>query len=115
MPKTARESASTTSARREQIVAIAAAVFARKGVANATVRDIADEAGILSGSLYHHFESKDQIIEEVMRPALIQRRDMVQEIASRNLDPVTALKEMLAENVRLAALEPLVTTILRHD
>lgn len=55
------------SARREELLRVAARVFARKGFSNATVRDLGEEAGILSGSLYHHFESKDAILEDLLR------------------------------------------------
>ena len=34
---------------------------------NTTVRDIADAAGILSGSLYHHFDSKESMVDEILR------------------------------------------------
>jgi AcrR family transcriptional regulator len=53
--------------RRDHIVTSAAALFADKGVATATVRDIGDAAGILSGSLYYHFSSKEAIVEEIVR------------------------------------------------
>lgn len=53
--------------RRQQILAIAARLFARQGYNTTTVRDIADEAGILSGSLYHHFQSKEAITQEILR------------------------------------------------
>jgi AcrR family transcriptional regulator len=52
--------------RREQLLAIAARLFAEKGFKNTTVRDIADAAGILSGSLYHHFDSKESMIDEIL-------------------------------------------------
>lgn len=52
--------------RREEILAIAAELFASKGFKNTTVRDIADAAGILSGSLYHHFDSKEAIVDEIL-------------------------------------------------
>jgi len=55
-----------SSARRQAILEHAAAVFAARGFASATVRDVGDAAGILSGSLYHHFESKDQMLEEIL-------------------------------------------------
>ena len=45
--------------RREELLQIAGALFAQRGFKNTTVRDIADAAGILSGSLYHHFDSKE--------------------------------------------------------
>ncbi|WP_121251206.1 TetR/AcrR family transcriptional regulator [Nocardioides ferulae] len=52
--------------RREQLLAIAAGLFAEKGFKNTTVRDIADAAGILSGSLYHHFDSKESMVDEIL-------------------------------------------------
>lgn len=52
--------------RREELLAIAARLFAERGFKNTTVRDIADAAGILSGSLYHHFDSKESMVDELL-------------------------------------------------
>jgi AcrR family transcriptional regulator len=54
------------SERREHLVKLAAELFAKKGFQATTVREIADEAGILSGSLYHHFDSKESIVDEIL-------------------------------------------------
>jgi AcrR family transcriptional regulator len=54
------------SERREHLVRLAADLFAKKGFQATTVREIADEAGILSGSLYHHFDSKESIVDEIL-------------------------------------------------
>jgi AcrR family transcriptional regulator len=53
--------------RRDDLLEIAAGLFAEKGFKNTTVRDIADAAGILSGSLYHHFDSKESMVDEILR------------------------------------------------
>ncbi len=53
--------------RREELLAIAAEQFASRGFRGTTVRDIADAAGILSGSLYHHFDSKESMVDEILR------------------------------------------------
>jgi AcrR family transcriptional regulator len=57
---------SVNSTRRADVVAIAAELFAQKGFRATTVREIADAAGILSGSLYHHFDSKESIGDEIL-------------------------------------------------
>ncbi|MCJ0907388.1 TetR/AcrR family transcriptional regulator [Rhodococcus sp. ARC_M6] len=54
------------STRREEILAHAAKLFSERGISATTVRDIADEVGILSGSLYHYFDSKDAIANEIV-------------------------------------------------
>ena len=51
-----------TSDRRAELLALAASMFAERGLKTTTVRDIADAAGILSGSLYHHFDSKESLL-----------------------------------------------------
>lgn len=58
--------AATDSRRRDELLRIAGELFARKGFRNTTVRDIADAAGILSGSLYHHFDSKETVVDELL-------------------------------------------------
>jgi AcrR family transcriptional regulator len=54
------------SERRAALVDIAADLFAQRGFRSTTVREIADAAGVLSGSLYHHFDSKESIIDELL-------------------------------------------------
>ena len=61
---TSSTTGSTT--RRDELLAIAAKLFAERGFKNTTVRDIADAAGILSGSLYHHFDSKESMVDELL-------------------------------------------------
>jgi AcrR family transcriptional regulator len=48
------------------MVRLAGELFAEKGFRATTVREIADAAGILSGSLYHHFSSKEAIGDEIL-------------------------------------------------
>jgi len=55
--------------RREQIMDAAMRVFAQKGFARATNRDVAREAGITTGLIYYYFKSK----EDLLRAALEER------------------------------------------
>ncbi|WP_431236485.1 TetR/AcrR family transcriptional regulator [Mycolicibacterium aichiense] len=52
--------------RRSDILQSAAALIAASGL-RTSLQDIADAAGILPGSLYHHFESKEAILVELLR------------------------------------------------
>ncbi len=52
--------------RREQIIDAAMYVFAQKGFARATNKDIAREAGITAGLIYHYFESKEALLTAVI-------------------------------------------------
>lgn len=61
--------------RRSQIIAVATRRFAEFGFEATTVRQIADDVSILSGSLYHHFATKDEILDEIVRDAVLKMRD----------------------------------------
>jgi TetR/AcrR family transcriptional regulator, cholesterol catabolism regulator len=74
--------------RRDELLELAAAMFAERGLRATTVRDIADSAGILSGSLYHHFKSKEQMVEEVLRDFLDWLFGRYQEIVESETDPL---------------------------
>ena len=66
------------SERRTEILRAAAEVFASSGI-RASLKDIADSCGIMSGSLYHHFDSKEAIVIELVR----EYRSELNELADR--------------------------------
>jgi len=51
--------------KRRLILQAAVRVFARKGFHESRVGDIAEEAGIAHGLLYHYFDSKDELLETI--------------------------------------------------
>src|SRR5205814_6170754 len=53
--------------KRRQILDAAVRVFARKGFHSSRVGDIAEEAGVAHGLLYHYFSSKDEVLETIFR------------------------------------------------
>jgi TetR/AcrR family fatty acid metabolism transcriptional regulator len=59
------EKSSAVEDKRRQLLDAAVRVFARKGFHASRVGDIAEEAGVAHGLLYHYFESKDQVLEAV--------------------------------------------------
>lgn len=60
------DTANDTGTRRTEILETAAALIASSGL-RTSLQEIADAAGILPGSLYHHFESKEAILVELIR------------------------------------------------
>jgi AcrR family transcriptional regulator len=53
--------------KRRLILDAAVRVFARKGYHTSRVGDIAEEAGVAHGLLYHYFRSKDEVLETIFR------------------------------------------------
>ncbi len=83
-----------TSTRREELRSAAARVFADKGYHGASMQDIADEIGILKGSLYHYVRSKDELLHDV----LIHLLDR----GVSELERINALEVSPSEQLRLA-------------
>jgi AcrR family transcriptional regulator len=85
----------TGSGRRDEVLALAAELFAERGFRSTTVRDIGDAAGILSGSLYHHFDSKESMIEEILTSFLDELFSRYQAIIAAGNEPREALEAMV--------------------
>ncbi|HVV22574.1 MAG TPA: TetR family transcriptional regulator [Pseudonocardiaceae bacterium] len=90
-----RRAADSGSRRRAELLALAANMFAERGFVSTTVRDIADAAGILSGSLYHHFDSKESMVDEILRAFLDDLFGRYREIAAAQLPPAETLRAMV--------------------
>lgn len=52
--------------RKEEVVATAAQVFKTKGYYSASLQDLADELGLLKGSLYYYIDSKEDLLLEII-------------------------------------------------
>jgi TetR/AcrR family transcriptional regulator, cholesterol catabolism regulator len=90
-------------------------VFAEKGIIAATVRDIGQRAGILSGSLYHHFASKEEMISEVLAPVVRLQIEEFDYLVAHYDDPLQILRLVIAGEIAQSARNPRVARILRQD
>lgn len=61
-------------ARREELAAAAARVIARSGIAGASMREVAAEAGWTTGTLVHYFQNKRDLLRFTLETSLEQRR-----------------------------------------
>jgi AcrR family transcriptional regulator len=101
--------------RHDQILAAAAELFARKGVAATTVREIADQVGILSGSLYHHFDSKEAMVDEILSPYLKDLGAACTRVTAGSADPRRKLRDLISECLAVVEAHPHATEIYQSD
>ena len=76
------EKSSAVEDKRRQLLDAAVRVFARKGFHASRVGDIAEEAGVAHGLLYHYFKSKDEVLQAVFHEnwnLLVARIESVEE------------------------------------
>jgi AcrR family transcriptional regulator len=75
---------------RERILEVAQKVFTRSG-ANASLDDIAREAGVGAGTLYRHFPTRDALIEAVYRTE-VEKLAAAEKKFSETMGPIEALR-----------------------
>lgn len=80
-----------------------------------TVRDIGDRAGILSGSLYNHVSSKEELIAEILAPVVRSQVEVFDAIAAETDDPEQIVRRLITAAVAQTAANPHVARILRND
>ena len=101
--------------RRAKILTSAAKLFARKGVVATTVRELAADAGILSGSLYHHFESKEAMVDEIVTSYFEDLRNRYKRVLDGDADPRTRLHDLIVASLEVVEAHPHATEIYQND
>jgi TetR/AcrR family transcriptional regulator, fatty acid metabolism regulator protein len=84
--------------KRRQLLDAAVRVFARKGYHASRVGDIAEEAGVAHGLLYHYFDSKDEVLEAIFREnwsVLVARVEAVEETDEPAADQLRHIAEIV--------------------
>ncbi|KPU99457.1 TetR family transcriptional regulator [Variovorax paradoxus] len=89
-------SAEVDTATRERILLEASRLFRHHGYAATTLREVADAAGIKAGSIYYHFESKEQILGEVLDKGILAVAKAVRERVEALPQGATARKKVAA-------------------
>ncbi|MDI3402946.1 TetR/AcrR family transcriptional regulator [Streptomyces cavernicola] len=100
-PKAAKKSSTVASPeRRGELLATAAEVFAEQGYNATTVRKIADEAGMLAGSLYYHFDSKESMLDEILSTFLDELWEGYDAVLAAGLGPRETIEALVTESFR---------------
>ena len=101
--------------RRRRILDAAVRVFAQRGYHRARVGDIATEAGVAHGLLYHYFSSKDEVLETVFRDnfgALLERFRAVEASDEPAADKLAGIAKILLRTWRN---DPDLVTVMVRD
>src|ERR1700744_3481568 len=81
--------------RRAEILAVARKLFAEKGFQATSIREIANAAGILSGSLYYHFDTKEDMLHEIIKDYASYLAMGYEKCAAAAADPRQAFKDLM--------------------
>ncbi len=90
-------------------------VFARKGYHTCRVGDIAEEAGVAHGLLYHYFESKEELLETIFRETWRALLDALREVEESGEPAIEQLRRVAAIVLRTWKREPDLVRVLVRE
>ncbi|MWA02301.1 TetR family transcriptional regulator [Actinomadura sp. LD22] len=96
----AEGTAAARAERRAELLATAAEVFASQGYSATTVRKVADAAGILGGSLYYHFDSKEAMADEILSTFLDEMWAAYERVLAADLSARDTIEAIVVESFR---------------
>jgi AcrR family transcriptional regulator len=99
-PKAASDERSTA----DEIAAAAADLFARKGFAATSIREIAEAVGVTKPTLYYHFESKEGLIQHIVLASFASFRDALERADEESLED--SLRAIARANLDFAKRNP---------
>jgi AcrR family transcriptional regulator len=88
---------------RQRIVAAAVELFGEHGFDATSVNQVVARAGVAKGALYHHFDSKDDLLYEVYRELVDRQLAGMTEILARQLSPVATMRALISDLVETTA------------
>jgi AcrR family transcriptional regulator len=80
----------------QHILECALKVMAINGLQLTSIQDIASEADMSVGSVYHYFESKEEIFSEVLRTGQTNYGKYVSGVAAMDIDPISKLRMIMS-------------------
>ena len=80
---------------RQKLVDVARQLFAKNGIANTTMNDIAKASGKGRRTLYTYFKSKDDVYYAVIESELERLSDKLDEVAAKNISPQDKIIELI--------------------
>jgi TetR/AcrR family transcriptional regulator, cholesterol catabolism regulator len=87
--------------RKADIHRAACSLFRENGYAGTSVRQIAEQVGILGGSLYTHVDSKDDLLWEILDESANRFLKALREVCESNLGVMQKLRKAILEHVNV--------------
>ncbi|MFC0529769.1 TetR/AcrR family transcriptional regulator [Phytohabitans kaempferiae] len=86
--------------RDREVLDAAAKVFYAEGFAGASVQQVADELGMLKGSLYYYIKSKDELLRRLIDETHAELAAIVDEVVAMDADPKARLHRFVERSVQ---------------
>jgi AcrR family transcriptional regulator len=97
---------------REKILLAAAHIFQQKGYHAASMQDIADAVDLKKGSLYHHVDSKQDILYALLDEAVGMILERLKSVAAQDLTPREKIRQAMRQYFTFLAENPSLSAVL---
>ena len=87
-----------TSETRDRILEAAVRVFSREGFDRASVKSIAEDAGVAVGSIYNHFRNKDDLLISIFEDEFHQRMDLLDRLRDSRIPVRDQVQQLLQDH-----------------
>lgn len=92
--------------RQKEILAKSARLFRKKGYVATSIRDIADEVGMKSASLYNHINSKQEILQSLLLPIAKIYVTSIDQVQESNLSAIEKLEQIIRDQITITIENP---------
>jgi len=86
--------------RHANVIAAAIEVMSEKGYPATSIQEVADRVGVLKGSLYHYFPSKEELLVQILNESHQQNNDIMEAVQNLGLSAFEELLAYLRESAR---------------
>lgn len=105
----------TKQERREQILNTACRLFSQKGYHGTTIRDISEACGILSGSLYAHIRTKEDLLYEITNRGAESFLNSLRPIVEKDISATEKLRQAVIAHIKVVEENLEAATVYFHE
>lgn len=90
-------------------------LFSARGFAATGIREIGRQVNLNSATLYHYTGSKEDLLDSIMRLALLELEQAGREAVARSQNPLDQLGHLVGAHVGITAVNPLTSRVIDHE
>ena len=98
----------------DEIYRVTVALFIERGYDNTPLSLIAKKLGVSKAGLYHHFESKEQLLFQIHKHSINETLVPVIERAEREPDPLKRLEQYISEYAEVIVHDPAIRILIEE-
>ena len=101
--------------RRQEVMNVAARIFSEKGYEATSIQEIAEEVGILKGSLYYYIDTKEDLLFGVIKEAYDSALGVIKELEQREGSALELIEALVRRHAEVFAATRLQSSVFFRE